>query len=179
MSPGKDIDSEEHEQFESSQRAEVRTVDPKAEIMKHEATEDDISPEEESEIRRRIREKLLQEEETQRRERQEKKADRSLRTQVEGLRWQTIQNETEKFHRERGRKKYITAEGRTRWLTPDEFAIRRAMKSKARKRRRTSSGRWHPERWAKRQVIVMGESFVLSVAAIMIMFVIIYLVEFV
>ena len=88
--------------------------------------DESVSAAEEAEIRARIRERLVKRQEDERELRESKKQERELQAEIERVRWHIMEDETERFHRALGRKKYVSSSGQVKWLTPEEFDHRRS-----------------------------------------------------
>jgi hypothetical protein len=140
---------------------------------------DSVSAQEEAEIRERIRKRLLKREEDEQVLLETRKLERERLAEAERFRWQIIEEETEQFHRERDRKKYISSNGEVKWLTPEEFQMRRARRSRSRGRSRRASRRLRPGDWVQVQLRMMVASFAVSLVLLLIITLVIFAVEFV
>lgn len=140
---------------------------------------DSVSAQEEAEVRARIRERLLKREEDDRALLEARKQERERQAETERHRWQIIEEETEQFYRKLGRKKYISSNGEVKWLTPEEFEIRKARRSRIRGKSRRSSRRWRPGDWIHAQLRAMVTSFAVSLVVLLIITIVIFAVEFV
>lgn len=103
----------------------------------HPTTDGDLPVEEEEAIRRHARARLRAQEEADRAREQARQEDRQRRLEAERLRWQIVEDETERFHRERGRVRYVSSSGQVLWLSPDEIGTRRAHRVRGRRKGRS------------------------------------------
>lgn len=105
----------------------------------HRAGDEDLTLEEEQEVRARARERLLVQEQALNARDEARQAERQRRSETERFRWQVVEEETERFHRERGRVRYVSTTGQVLWLTPEDISLRRSRR--VRGRRKGRSGR--------------------------------------
>ncbi len=115
----------------------MRSVSPESSPPSEPLSEDVLTPEEEAQVRARVRERLLAKEAEARAQEEAHQAQRLRRLEAERLRWKVIEEETERFHRERGRVRYVSSSGQVLWLTPEEISRRRSARVRARRRGRS------------------------------------------
>ncbi|MCU0611934.1 MAG: hypothetical protein MUE60_09115 [Candidatus Eisenbacteria bacterium] len=137
----------------------------------------ELTPEEEEEVRFRVRERLRAGE-TETRAREElRHAERQRRSEGERLRWQVVQEETERFHRDRGRVRYVSSTGQVLWLTPEDISLRRSRRLRGRKKGQT--GRPGRTGAVVTQIIrTAGVSLVVSFGIVVALAAVIYMAEF-
>ncbi len=139
---------------------------------------EELSREEEAAIREEMRQKLLEQEEETEREVAHQESERRRLMESERLRWRVIEEETERFHGEHGRVRYVSSSGKVLWLTPEQVAQRRARKSKSRRRDKRASARRQPKKWAALQLKTMLGSIIISLCVVVFIAVIIFATEF-
>lgn len=139
---------------------------------------DEISPEEEAQIRAQARRRLLAAEEMARASEEARQLERQRRTEAERLRWRVVEEETEKFYRERGRVRYVSSSGHVLWLTPEDIRLRRARRVRGRKRGRAGRAA-RPSSALLSAVRTAGVSLAAALGLVLVLAAVIYVVEFV
>ncbi|MBN1425793.1 hypothetical protein JXA88_14670 [Candidatus Fermentibacteria bacterium] len=136
-----------------------------------------LSAAEEEAIRQRARARLRAQEEADRARERARQEERLLRLEAERLRWQIVEDETERFHRERGRVRYVSSGGQVLWLSPDDISTRRAHRVRGRRK-----GRSHRTRRTGSVIAitlrVAGVSLAIAFGLILVLGAAIYIVEY-
>lgn len=110
-----------------------------------------MSPEEEREVREKVRRELEQAE-TERLRQSQLQEQEEREKQLEEDRQRIILEEQEKFYKERGLQKYVNHFGKVEWLTPEQIEAREK-KTVRRKKSRSKHSRRHSS--LKRRVLDM------------------------